>query len=713
VQPGRARAGRLVSHATASEPWTVGDPCGRTGHASDRFDANTRVGHPPRMRMAWIARSLAFVAVLGSGCADDSVSATGTETDGSTGTAGDGSPTTLTTTTAMTTAGPGDDTAADDTAGEGSTAGDGESTSAPPDTSTGTETGNTGEDDSAPTTGEPFVCEPFDLGDILGEVATGTTDGEQNDLLVPCMKFDSVDLEFSWTAPYAGTFQVDTYGSTYDTALMVLATDCDGEQLACNDDIGTPQSALLVTLEAGETVLVVLDGFGGAKGDFTLNISEAAPGDCCTPGPFAGCDDTTCQDAVCASDPSCCNEAWDSHCALELAPQLCEECIPPGSCCFPHEDPGCDENSCEQSVCEVDPTCCTDTYTQACADIATSVCFECQPNTGDCCTTHGTPGCEDIACEIEVCQLEPFCCDVGWDQFCADTAVDNCIACIDPGPCCFANFGVGCEDMAVQDCVCATMPECCTGPWTQACADQVETGACGTCLAADYSCANTDLGSATGEVATGTNVGAGNDYALQCVPPGGEEVIFQWTAPYSGEWVFDTTGTDYDVGLAILFPDCAATPPYECDADFNTFAQQIELDVPEAVTVLIVIDGFGPTTGNFVLNINPPGGDGFCCLANGSPGCSAPSCQQEVCAIDATCCAGTWDSDCADLAVANCAACQPEALGDCCQGNPGQPGCEDLACAANVCSIDAWCCNGSWEPYCADYAANACGGLCN
>jgi hypothetical protein len=666
------------------------------------------------MRMAWNPRHLAFAALFAAlfagGCADDSVSGSGTETEGtSTGaTGGDGSPTTLTTTTAMTTADTGDSTGEPATGTDSST-GEG-STSTPPATST--DSGSSSEGESESSTGEPFVCDPVDLGTMLGEVATGTTSREEDDLHVPCMKFDSVDLEFAWTAPFAGTFQVDTYGSSYDTALMVLDTDCDGAQLACNDDIGTSESALLVTLEAGETVLVVLDGFGGAAGDFILNITEAVPGDCCTPGPFNGCDDPTCEDAVCAVDPSCCNEAWDSVCALEIAPGLCEECIPPGTCCAAHEDPGCDELSCEQNVCNVDPTCCTDTYTQACADIAASVCFECQPNTGDCCVQHGTPGCEDIACEIEVCQLDPFCCDVAWEAFCADLAVENCLTCIDPGPCCFANFGVGCDDVVVQDCVCATMPECCTGPWTQACADQVVTGACGTCEAADYSCADVDLGSATGEVANQTNVGAGNDYALSCVPPGGEEVIFQWTAPSSGEWVFDTVGTNYDVGLAILFPDCTGTEPYECDADFNTFGQSITLEVPEAVTVLVVVDGFGPTSGNFVLNINPPGGDGFCCIGNGSPGCTDPSCQQEVCAIDPTCCSGVWDQECADLAVTNCAACQPEALGDCCEGNPGQPGCEDLACAANICSFDSYCCNVSWEPFCADYTQMWCPGLC-
>src|SRR5688572_26177908 len=290
---------------------------------------------------------------------------------------------------------PGDTTQGmvDDGGSEGSSSGssgEGSSSSGEPMGST-TSGSSSGGEESESTTGAPFVCKPIDLGMATGEVATGTTVGENDDILAPCMKFDSVDIEYQWTAPTAGTWQIDTYGSAYDTALLVLAGDCDGAQLACNDDIGTTESAVIVDLEAGETILVVVDGFGGAEGDFVLHIGEAVPGDCCTPGPFGGCDDPACESAVCASDPSCCNEAWDATCALELAPSLCDECAPPGSCCFAHEDPGCDDVSCEVDVCAKDPTCCSVAWTQACSDLATQLCLECAPGTGNCCASHVEP----------------------------------------------------------------------------------------------------------------------------------------------------------------------------------------------------------------------------------------------------------------------------------------------------------------------------------
>ena len=52
------------------------------------------------------------------------------------------------------------------------------------------------------------------------------------------------------------------------------------------------------------------------------------------------------------------------------------------------------------------------------------------PQSGcDCCVAHETPGCDDPPCEFQVCQTDPFCCDVEWDQNCADLAVKLCGIC--------------------------------------------------------------------------------------------------------------------------------------------------------------------------------------------------------------------------------------------------------------------------------------------
>ena len=50
----------------------------------------------------------------------------------------------------------------------------------------------------------------------------------------------------------------------------------------------------------------------------------------------------------------------------------------------------------------------------------------CGPGNGDCFEANGTPGCDDTFCCIAVCNLDPFCCDVAWDEICAALAAVVC-----------------------------------------------------------------------------------------------------------------------------------------------------------------------------------------------------------------------------------------------------------------------------------------------
>lgn len=50
---------------------------------------------------------------------------------------------------------------------------------------------------------------------------------------------------------------------------------------------------------------------------------------------------------------------------------------------------------------------------------------------GDCCVPHTSVGCSDSACCTTVCNVDPFCCDVGWDEYCAGEAVATC-GCVPP-----------------------------------------------------------------------------------------------------------------------------------------------------------------------------------------------------------------------------------------------------------------------------------------
>ena len=60
--------------------------------------------------------------------------------------------------------------------------------------------------------------------------------------------------------------------------------------------------------------------------------------------------------------------------------------------------------------------------------VDSELCSDLPPPTpvSDCFFGTGTPGCDCAACETLVCGLDSFCCDVAWDNICADLAKQNC-----------------------------------------------------------------------------------------------------------------------------------------------------------------------------------------------------------------------------------------------------------------------------------------------
>ena len=126
-----------------------------------------------------------------------------------------------------------------------------------------------------------FVCNcpEVDLGSALGpEVATGTTAAAGDDLGGTCGGAGSPDLTLGWTAPAADTYTFDLTGSVrdFDTVLTVLDGACDGAELGCNRDASGPQSALSVALDAGQAVVLVVDGAPAHEGAWELNIEGRA-----------------------------------------------------------------------------------------------------------------------------------------------------------------------------------------------------------------------------------------------------------------------------------------------------------------------------------------------------------------------------------------------------------------------------------------------------
>jgi hypothetical protein len=221
---------------------------------------------------------------------------------------------------------------------------------------------------------------------------------------------------------------------------------------------------------------------------------DAAAGDCFEANGNAACDDKACCNEVCALDPFCCEELWDQLCA-ESAAKSCDpgpSCGDPetGDCLSANGSPFCENAACCETVCADDPFCCDTEWDQVCADLAAELCapapVDCgDPNAGDCNVANGTPFCENADCCDEVCGFDPFCCEVEWDEYCAQQAAEVCTGggkkevCGDPdaGDCLTANGSPGCEDAECCAAICAVDPFCCETDWDFICVKQTS-GVC-------------------------------------------------------------------------------------------------------------------------------------------------------------------------------------------------------------------------------------------
>jgi hypothetical protein len=142
----------------------------------------------------------------------------------------------------------------------------------------------------------------------------------------------SGDYVLEYTAPYRSTYVFDTRGSDFDTVLSLNQGGCLQPTSACNDDddYGHGTSTLVATMDQGETVALVVDGFQGAQGQFVLNVrDQKMSGDCCYETPtIPGCTEESVAQCVCRTTPACCDNAWTRSCVDAVEADGCGTCQP-------------------------------------------------------------------------------------------------------------------------------------------------------------------------------------------------------------------------------------------------------------------------------------------------------------------------------------------------------------------------------------------------
>lgn len=137
------------------------------------------------------------------------------------------------------------------------------------------------DDGSAASGGSAGVEGGSDGGDrscvqgVLAQTQTASTAAAADRFKLSCGSGSAPDVAFEWTAPATDYYVFDTRGSSFDTVLAILNGDCAGAELVCNNNAGSsPQSEAIVSLQKDQRVIVVVDGYLGAKGDVTVHANR-------------------------------------------------------------------------------------------------------------------------------------------------------------------------------------------------------------------------------------------------------------------------------------------------------------------------------------------------------------------------------------------------------------------------------------------------------
>jgi len=97
----------------------------------------------------------------------------------------------------------------------------------------------------------------------------GNSNGATGSSVSSCSSNDTADVWHSFTPTENGYYSISLCGSSFDTALSIYDA-CGGSEIACNDDICSVQSQVVMELTAGTTSWIRIAGYNGDTGDYLL-----------------------------------------------------------------------------------------------------------------------------------------------------------------------------------------------------------------------------------------------------------------------------------------------------------------------------------------------------------------------------------------------------------------------------------------------------------
>jgi hypothetical protein len=302
-------------------------------------------------------------------------------------------------------------------------------------------------------------------------------------------------------------------------------------------------------------------------------------------------------------------------------------------------------------------------------------CTVCGPGAGNCHAVHATPGCVDTSCCNAVCVADPTCCSDTWDQACVNQARTSCLTAGNPPALTLNEIRID-ETSNVDP---NEYLEIKGAPGTNLNGVSIVVvgdglGVNGVVEAVVSLNGSTIPNDGHFLVAESTFTLGTADKTAVLNFENGDSVTYFLVWNFTG-----LNNTDYDIG-----DDCALdSQPWDATIDSVGVRSRDGRCVYSTTTVgpdysglpahivrcndgawrfgrldPAATDGFGtPGTANLVCPpayaCGTPKGPS-CFDPHGGLGCSDASCCESVCQIDVTCCEVSWDASCAEQATLNC-----------------------------------------------------------
>jgi hypothetical protein len=453
---------------------------------------------------------------------------------------------------------------------------------------------------------------------------------------------------YRWTPSSSGTATIQTCGSgtSYDTVVYLRSGTCTGTQVACNDDAcgiaGSTSLGSRITpaVTAGETYYVVVDGYGGRSGAYTLTVTPpSACGNNVREGTEEcdGPDRSGCASGRCAASCTCTAPAAGLP---DMTPEIADVTFEPGT----SVDSGDVAEGCAEAASGVDLL----RFTTRVRNAGTADLSLGDPRCPAPCTAHPLEICgnSDYTCSpaeghnhghytnyarYDLVDVSGQTVVVGHKQgFClldSDCPVRR-YSCSNQG------ISAGCADVYHASLGCQYLDVTGVPPGDYVLrvtidpfgriAELDETNNVASVLVlipagsggagpGGSGCTSPTVVPAGGGVVTGTTAGTGTLAGTCGASAASPEQVFQWTPARSGTATIQTcgSGTNYDSVVYLRSGSCnGAQLACNDDACLNATgslrASRVTATVGAGQTYFIVVDGFNGARGTFRLSITAP-----------------------------------------------------------------------------------------------------------